>query len=313
MIKKIVCLFVMFSACIAKEPVLIITYAFNRPEFIEWQCRTFEKFLSDEYRFVVFNDAPPGPNYQAIIESCKKWGIECFDIPQEIHNRVYNEDELMYSSATRRHTDAIQFSLETIGYAHRGTVVIFDGDIFMIRPFSFEEMLEGVDVASVFRVSCGQVPYLWPGLCILAMDRLEDKTDLKFYSGKVNGCYVDSGGMTNHYLTSHPFLKIKKLDQVFGFQIYCPDHFGDYDNILPQPYTPEKGLTKAVRRSLLIDKGFSEDEVEFLLKKPDTINFACNNCFLHYKASSGWDGAREEYNIAKTALFKEFIETILSR
>ena len=37
--------------------VLIITHAYNRPEFIPLQDITFKKFLKDDYEFVVFNDA----------------------------------------------------------------------------------------------------------------------------------------------------------------------------------------------------------------------------------------------------------------
>ena len=36
--------------------VLIYTYAYNRPDFIEIQHKTFQKFLKDDYEFVVFDD-----------------------------------------------------------------------------------------------------------------------------------------------------------------------------------------------------------------------------------------------------------------
>jgi hypothetical protein len=287
-----------------------MTYAFNRPDFIEWQVKTFKKFLKEEYRFVVFNDAPFGENHDAIVLMCDSLGLECFDVPQQIHHRIYSEDERKYSIATRRHTDAIQYSLETLGYEHEGTVVIFDGDLFLIRPFSFSQMVEDVEIASVFRVSKQKIPYLWPGLSILAMDRLKDKRELTFYSGKIKGCFVDSGGMTHNYLASHPTLRIKVLDQVYGFQLNCPDSLGDYDNSLPKPYKPNKNDSKKVEDLKL--KGFNPKEIAFLLKNPDTINFACGNCFLHYKASSLWSGSSEAYNKIKTALIKEFIEDILN-
>lgn len=47
----------LLQAAISAEKVLIITTVYNRPDFIELQAKTFEKFLKDDYRFVVFNDA----------------------------------------------------------------------------------------------------------------------------------------------------------------------------------------------------------------------------------------------------------------
>ena len=37
--------------------VLLITHAYNQPEFIKWQDAALKKFLKDEYEYVVFNDA----------------------------------------------------------------------------------------------------------------------------------------------------------------------------------------------------------------------------------------------------------------
>ena len=37
--------------------VLIFTFAYNHPDFIELQHQLFQKFLKDEYEFVVFDDS----------------------------------------------------------------------------------------------------------------------------------------------------------------------------------------------------------------------------------------------------------------
>jgi hypothetical protein len=37
-----------FFVMLPSEQVLIITYSYNRPDFIEWQYKTLEKFLLDD-------------------------------------------------------------------------------------------------------------------------------------------------------------------------------------------------------------------------------------------------------------------------
>jgi len=49
-----------------KDKVLVLTCAFNRPDFIELQYKTFKAFLNDDYEFVVFNDANNRSTYLKI-------------------------------------------------------------------------------------------------------------------------------------------------------------------------------------------------------------------------------------------------------
>ena len=75
--------------CSVEAKVLIFTYAYNRPEFIETQYKTFKKFLLDEYEYVVFNDAIEPVLKKKIELMCEKLQIRCILIPQEIHDRPY--------------------------------------------------------------------------------------------------------------------------------------------------------------------------------------------------------------------------------
>ena len=59
-----------YNGLVASKNVLIMTYSYNRPDFIEIQNKTFKKFLKDDYTFVVFNDAPQEEVANQIIETC---------------------------------------------------------------------------------------------------------------------------------------------------------------------------------------------------------------------------------------------------
>jgi hypothetical protein len=69
--------------------VLIMTYSYNRPDFIEIQNKIFKKFLKDDYTFVVFNDASQEEMANQITETCNKLNLPCIRIPQSIHEAPY--------------------------------------------------------------------------------------------------------------------------------------------------------------------------------------------------------------------------------
>jgi hypothetical protein len=212
MLKKIACFLVV--ANIASAKILIITHAFNRPDFIEIQHLTFQKFLLDDYEFVIFNDAPPGPDHDAIEHMCENFGILHIPIPQELHAYPLRPSE--------RHCDGIRYSLETLGFDYDGIVAFFDSDLFLIRPLSIEALMEGFDIASAYRRGVWgegtHLQYLWPGLCFLRMNTLPNKETLNFNNGVIDGFAVDSGGHTYNYLQAND-VNIKFLGE-FPFRFY---------------------------------------------------------------------------------------------
>ena len=85
--KSKIFLLTLLLSCTITPKVLIFTYAHNRPDFIEIQHKTFEKFLQDDYEFVVWNDANNNNMSKNIENMSKKYNIRCIRIPQEIHDR----------------------------------------------------------------------------------------------------------------------------------------------------------------------------------------------------------------------------------
>ena len=216
MLKKIAMALPLFWAiadvCCAK--VLIITHAYNRPDFIEMQYLTFHKYLQDEYEFIVFNDAPPGATRVAIKEACQDLGVSCIPIPTEIHVNT--------AGISERHSETIQYSLDVLGYHYEGIVAFFDSDLFLVRPLSIENLMDGFDVVSAYRLGVwGQgvhLKYFWPGLCFLRMNALPNRQSLNFNNGLIDGYTVDTGGYTYHYLQENP-IRVKFLDQ-FPFRFH---------------------------------------------------------------------------------------------
>ena len=88
----------------------------------------------------------------------------CNDSPGDVYNRT-----------NIRHVNSVQYSLDTLGFNHDGIVMIIDSDMFLIKPFSVNDYVRDFDIVAGHRGAGPGVEYLWPGLTMLAMDRLPIK------------------------------------------------------------------------------------------------------------------------------------------
>ncbi|HDY88300.1 MAG TPA: hypothetical protein ENH82_09350 [bacterium] len=196
--------------------VLLFTYAYNRPDFIEIQYKTFKKFLKDDYEFIVFNDARDRGMEQRINNTCKQFGIRCIRIPQEIHERPYLKrwpGESKQAPAVRN-CNVVMYSLNEVGFKHDGIVALFDSDLFLVRDFSISEYTKGYDLAGLPQPR-PEITYLWIGLAFLDMRSMPNKTTIDFNCGRVGNQPVDAGGHTHYYLKNNPQLRVDFFDKNF--------------------------------------------------------------------------------------------------
>lgn len=309
--RKIFCIVMLFllagnSSLYAK--VLIITHNYNAPEFIPCQAQLFKHFLLDEFEYVVFNDAPDETIARTIEAACKQNHVRCIRIPQEIHTRPYlhREPSEPLHRPDVRHANAFQYSLDVLGFDHDDIVFIIDSDMFLIRPFSIKKYMENVDIAGEAPRFCwGSAPvrYVWTGLCLFNMPRLPDKRTICVNSGFIYGQRVDSGGYLHYYLEKHPEVIIKSMPGFApGWAFFCP-HRGTINH--PNYYVPQEEQLRSLRQ-----QGFSEKEITFFQKKPDTIELHFDKHFIHYVGGSNYDNLPAHYNQNKMKLFCEFFNDI---
>jgi hypothetical protein len=268
---------------------LIVTHNYNRPDFIEIQYKTLKKFLQDDFEYVVFNDSNKIDMYRQIEKMCQMYGIRSISVPQELHNDDVN--------ASFRHATAVKYSLETVGYGHDGIVFILDCDIILVRPFSVAKYMEDRDIAGRINRPRHKAVYLSPLFCILNMNKLPEKTTLSFDCAVINDLLMDTGGASHYYLLEHPELKIIPVSILYSHQLFLADkHVNKYEDI---------EVSEDIRRGFYEHCGFNQNEIEFLLKRPDTFEFYLDNFFLHYRGSSYTNGDAYKFRI-----FKEFLEKL---
>jgi len=267
----------------AADKVLIITHVHSRPDFIELHVKTFKAFLKDDYEYVVFNDAANENMCKQMEQTCQRLGVKCIRIPQHLHVRP---------DAGARHMDGIRYSLEIMGFEHDGIVLMIDSDMFLIRPFSVVEYMQGyalIGGAQYRSNETQQVTYIFPGLVFMDMGALPNKRSLNFDGGYIHGLACDVGGHLYYYMQNNPGLKYKLFNPLST-------------NHLP---ATEKELQEL---------GYDSRTIHFIksLRPEQGMEFHADNNFLHYYAGgSNWPGYSAEYLREKTRLLNNYIEQIL--
>ena len=297
---------VLFQIGLFAEKVLIITSAYNRPDFVEIQHKTFQKFLQDDYEFVVFNDARDSKLSRSIAKTCKTLGVKCVKIPQGIHDKPYLErfqGENFHAPAVRN-ANVVQYALNNLGFAHNGIVAIFDSDLFLVKDFSIESFLDGYAIAGVPQVHLQngiEIPYLWIGIAFLDMRKLPERNLINFNCGKIKGVAVDAGGYTYHYLTRHPEIKPKLFSMLHSSNFQCSE-------------CKKKGeqFCCTHNRKLLEELNFDENQIDLLLSGLQNVEFALDGTLLHYRGGSNWDHQSQGFHNKKTQLFTKYLSKILA-
>ncbi len=308
---KIIISFVfMVSLVRADAPLLIITHAFNRPDFIPLQAKCFKKFIQDDYRFVVFSDANNEAMAKNIEDTCMSCNVEHIRVPQEIHLRPYLSRQVgdNLNRPNIRHANCVQYSLDVLGFDHQGYVLVLDSDMFFMRPVSFNKYMEDCDILSMIGyVGPGLISYLCPAFMALAMHRLPEKRSLNFNCGMVKGHSVDSGGYSHYYLHKYVrelnVIRFRGVDSLLPRQLFLADQFAP-------AHLANVDAPRDVKIQKYKELGFNEKEISFFLKRPYSMITLLDNQVLHYQAGSNYNNKSAEDVKKKTQALVDFIDDI---
>jgi hypothetical protein len=274
-------LFLAISQASLEAKLLIMTHAYQRPDFIALQEKTFRAFLKDDYRFVVFNDATDKRLYQAIQKVCLDLNLECIPIPQEIHLRPYlpRARGEIYTCACVKCANVVQYSLDLLGFDHEGLVMIIDSDMFLVSELDIAQYMQGYDIAGLSQTR-GAVNYLWNGILFFNMETLPAKRELSFNCGNIEGEPCDVGGYTYYYFRNHPEARIKLIDH----HVFVQNHMHEERSAL-HPFL-----------RLMIAENVPNSE------------FFMGYKLFHYRGGGNWDRKTHEYHRHKTAALHKLID-----
>lgn len=298
-----------------KPVIYIFTTAYNRPEFIELQHKTFNKFLKDDFEQIIFNDASEFQMEQLINNECAKYSIRCFRVPQQLHHCYAPSDlgsflnnNIHSFTASFRHGDGLQFAFEALGFNHDDIVVTLDSDIFLVRDFSIREYLKDHQVSGVPLYKFYDTPaYNKPGYPFLAdsphvsmiffdIPKMPDVKSLIFKPGMLSYAFYDTGNLLQYYFHSHSDIKFKHMQ---------------HDNSIKLQNSSREDLVKL---------GYYEHQINFiktyfkLFENPnykiyyqsDRFAFIANS-FLDFGAGR----AKVSFNEERFKLYRDYINSII--
>jgi glycosyltransferase involved in cell wall biosynthesis len=296
----------------ASAKVRLLTFHYNKSDFLELQIQSFRKFFLDDFELLVFNDAS-NPEYEyAIRETCEKYGIECIRYQQEWHKTdpltkyifdwVNNPNLLgtycgLYKDTpfdnvagfpSVRHCHVIQYALDHFGYDHDDIVAIIDGDVFAIKPVSLRALLSQKKLIGAYK-SKNDAKYIWVPFAAADMRTLPNKRDLKFYLDVIENNLYDSGSHTHYYLLNNPNVPVGK------YYFYSSTQFVPLseNKLGKQPF-----------------KQREKELIRILLNMTD-VEFHIDFHFLHFVGSSWHAGESPDARYSKTQWVKELMKSVL--
>ena len=164
----------------------------NRPDFIPLQYESAKKHLKDDFYYVVANNAYFGQDKpEEIFKVCEELKTGYVRVR---HAKGKNEPSALVK-------DTLNFLWKDFKNV-KGILAIIDSDLFFTGDVSFNELLQGYDMAFCPNYTNGLV-WPWTGLMIFDMDKIKvDEISFSFacLDGKK---YQDVGSAIAGYIYKH--------------------------------------------------------------------------------------------------------------
>lgn len=264
----------------------IITSVVNNPAFIELQYKSFAKYVTCDYEFMVFNDAKPFPDdtnggdsgiRQAIIDTCDKLNIKYVNIDNFRHQ--YMKD------AAIRCADSCNVMLE---FQKKNTddYLLIDSDMFLVDYFDPQKDFNDCASAVVLQKR-ENLEYIWNGLGYFNMSRIGD-TKTKMNWELISGL-TDVGGKMHEWLT------INKSTPGFFHHI---DH-------KPSLTWSMSDIPDILKSNLKLMDFLETDPRN---KDGKFFSEIYANKFLHYRAGGNWRGEGMKFHFQLTEKLKSTFE-----
>ena len=181
--------------------VKVFTCACNRIDFIEYQHKTLEAFLVDDYEFIVINDGGTEEIKVAIGEECDRLGIVHYETPG---NLLKNTGSVAAAATMQWMYD------EIILKKYSDSLCLnIDSDMFLYRKFSAVEFMGTAGFCGLPQWR-GPVEHFWNGVLFMNIPKMPEPETLLMFCGIVKGQNVDNCGFT-HYYMQRSDVELKRL------------------------------------------------------------------------------------------------------
>lgn len=186
--------------------IYIYSIHYNKPEFIELQKKSFDRFTQG-YEFVIIDNSIDSEVSSAIGKVCSSLGLSVVGVP----NRYDSRKDRFHGLS---HETGVNCFLNLLKKNHdkEDIVMLLDHDVFLISDMS--KILEIAKKSSVLTIKqrVDHIYYLWPGLTIFNLKNCPDIEEISLNGCEKNGnswipidggVFTDVGGHSYHYLRKY--------------------------------------------------------------------------------------------------------------
>jgi len=291
--------------------IRIISTHISDPVFVYFQKKLLDKFISDDFEFIVFDDSENKNNFYSrrlgsfkpdgIKKVCSELSIRRIEIPDSVHSNpslVHKNISSISNDPTGWCANSVQFSVNwCFDNLDRGDIVFsIDGDMFPILSISITEFMKGYNLSGVPQHR-ENIEYIWNGIFGFRVGEIE--RDL-FQWAPIPKC--DVGGMMRYYLEKNP--DYKKIWHLWSCT-WNMNMLANKENINP-PHVDRFLQTMDYKIPESLEYFTSRDPRN--VKTGDTEMFFSelyHPGFLHYRAGGNWDSF-DRHESRKKNLFNFF-------
>lgn len=190
----------------------IFTSIVNRPDFLEYQLQSLNKFVKDDFTFHAVYDNGIDPN---VLEKFK----EVCDAGIVLHEA---DDRVIHSNPSTCISLVVDWIFnELMLKEYKDDIcVILDADMFLIDELNIEEYIEDYPILGIPQ-NREHVYYITNQLMVFNMPKIISiDTDIDFMDGIVEGQSVDSCGKMYYWFKENN-VELKKVSTEY------PSHYND--------------------------------------------------------------------------------------
>lgn len=182
--------------------ISVFSFANNDKFPIDIMHRQFQKYMKEDFEFILFNDAADAAMETSINTITSHNNIKTVRVPQTIH-KIHNPSECYAATLNWAvHDYAANNNCEVI--------VLIHTDVFPIQDVKISDIIEGNMAASTveYKIINGDgIIYFYPAFTMINMALLNSPKDINF--GLEPG--LDAGGKTKDFIKNNP-KRIKFLE-----------------------------------------------------------------------------------------------------
>ena len=175
----------------------IFSFAFNRPDILQYQITSLKKFIVGEYDINIVYDTRDNQYYEQFKKIC-----DDNDVVLHQHLSEPGGTPSFYNAQAIKWVYDTVISKEDDCY-----VMLLDHDMFLIDELDVHQEMSVYDIIGCLQIR-EKIKYIWAGLCIFKKSSVED-IEFDFYPQTVDGQILDTGGGTYKLLSNE---KIKFMD-----------------------------------------------------------------------------------------------------